>query len=132
MFLLTAASVFVAIQLASWANGGTWDQIGQQAARQSVQEYIAEATSLRAERVRALHVVEQVDRVLAGTEPDATATYDTLAQIGDGVLHDLAGRFKLALMESALTGDIVHEAYPFEVAEILEEMRSTAMRRLKE
>jgi hypothetical protein len=35
-------------------------------------------------------------------------------------------------MESALTGDIVHEAYPFEVAEVLGVMRGTAMQRLKE
>ena len=121
----------IVVFIAGLTTGG--DRLGQRAAREAVQEYIAEATSLRNERGRALYVVERVDKALAGIDPDATATYDALAQVSDeALIRDLSARFKQALMESALAGGIVPEDHPFEVADILGEMRSTAMRRLKD
>jgi hypothetical protein len=109
------------------------DRLGTKAAFESVQGYIAEATNLRDERIRALYVVECIDKAWEGMDPNATVTYDTLAQISeDELIRDLASRFKLALMESALIGDIVHEDHPFSVERIMGDMRAAAMRRLKE
>ena len=103
------------------------------AARVAVKEYVAEATSLQAERVRALYVVEQVDAVLERVDPDATATYATFSECcEDDLIHDLAGKYKAELMGSALKGGITPEDDTFGVADTLRVMRAAALAELKE
>jgi hypothetical protein len=126
-------AVVILATVAFLAAGCAFEQVRRDAAREAVYSYLAEAPTLRDERVRALHTIEQTGKALAEIEPGLEATYDSFGNAtGNPLVMALAARFKSALMEAALHGTVVPENYTFDVQEVLLEMQAAATARLKE
>lgn len=115
------------------------------ATRQAVVRYIAKGTDIEAERQRALHVYERVQRVTNALDGNPSATYDgvldtLIASVEWGgldftdkmLIKDVINLVRQELRTEALAGDVLNDADLIHIRGVLATAAETALAYLEQ